>query len=160
MLGQLAKLKSKYTSFASYANHQMINIFTPDELKEVKVLDANHMSSSLFLQNEEGSFSYKELPSEAQYSPVYSMEVWDVNKDGHQDLLLFGNNSFAKLRLGKFDANYGQVFLGNGKGDFNYLSQSQSGFNITGDIRASQIIGDGIYLTRNSGSLLYYQLNQ
>lgn len=160
MLGQLAKLKSKYTSFASYANHQMINIFTPDELAEVSILEANHMSSSLFLQEEDGSFSFKKLPRESQYSPVYSIEVWDVNKDGHQDLLLFGNNSFAKLRLGKFDANYGQVFLGNGKGDFSYLSQNQSGFNITGDIRASQIIGNGIYLTRNSGSLLYYQLNE
>ncbi|MDW3648734.1 MAG: VCBS repeat-containing protein [Bacteroidia bacterium] len=160
LLGQLAKLKSKYTSFASYANHKMINIFTPDELKEVQILDANHMSTSLFLQKEDGSFAYVELPKEAQYSPIYSMEIWDINKDGNQDLLLFGNNSFAKLRLGKFDANYGQVFLGNGKGNFSYLAQNQSGFNITGDIRASQIIGEGIYLTRNSGSLLYYQLNE
>ncbi|MEL6252815.1 MAG: VCBS repeat-containing protein [Bacteroidota bacterium] len=160
MLGQLANLKSKYTSFASYANHQMINIFTPDELKEVSILDANHLSSSLFLQKEDGSFRYTELPKEAQYSPIYSIEVWDINKDGNQDLLLFGNNSFAKLRLGKFDANYGQLFLGNGKGNFTYVPQNESGFNITGDVRASQIIGDGIYLARNSGSLLYYQLNK
>ncbi|MEM6805306.1 MAG: VCBS repeat-containing protein, partial [Bacteroidota bacterium] len=153
LLGQLAKFRAKYTNFTSYANHKIPNIFTPDELKEAQILEANHMKTSLFIQGADGKFSYQELPREAQYSPIFSIEVMDINRDGKEDLLLFGNNSFAKLRLGKFDANYGQAYLGDGKGGFKYLPQYQSGFSIKGDIRSSEIIENGIFLGQNSGPL-------
>ena len=59
-----------------------------------------------------------ELPKEVQYSPVFTINQLDFNEDGNADLLLCGNNSHAKIRLGKFDANYGVLLAGDGKGNF------------------------------------------
>ena len=36
----------------------------------------------------------------------------------------------GKLRFGKYDANYGILLQGDGRGNFNYVNQQQSGFNI------------------------------
>ena len=78
-----------------------------------------------------------DLPKEAQYSPVFAINQMDFNNDGKADLLLCGNNSHAKLRLGKFDANYGVLLAGDGNGNFHYITQNESGFNIWGDVRSS-----------------------
>jgi hypothetical protein len=42
--------------------------------------------------------------------------------------------------MGVIDANFGQLFEGNGKGGFSYVPQSKSGLKITGDIKSLQVI--------------------
>jgi hypothetical protein len=51
------------------------------------------------------------------------------------DLLLCGNVDQARIRIGKIDANYGILLLGDGKGHFNYVNQTESGLNIRGSVR-------------------------
>jgi len=76
------------------------------------------------------------LPVQAQYSPVYTLTILDYNKDGNDDLLLCGNINQARLRFGKYDANYGTLLKGDGKGSFKYIPQLQSGFSLSGDVRS------------------------
>jgi hypothetical protein len=85
----------------------------------------------------------KELPMPAQYAPVYAMAATDLNKDGKLDLVLAGNNSWTRIKFGQFKANHGQVYMGDGKGNFTYLPQPQSGLNIREDVRSLQLIRDG-----------------
>jgi hypothetical protein len=87
-----------------------------------------------------------ELPGEAQYSPVYTVSSGDFNSDGKQDILLFGNNEFFKLRLGRFDANYGTLLQGDGKGNFEYTDPRRSGLFVKGDVRSLIRIRDMIFL--------------
>ncbi len=54
------------------------------------------------------------LPLEAQYAPVYALNVLDYNRDGKVDVLLAGNQNQARLRFGKADANYRVLLPGNG----------------------------------------------
>jgi len=54
--------------------------------------------------------------------------------------LIGGNQSSIRIRMGVIDANFGQLFEGNGKGAFSYVSQSRSGLKITGDIKSLQLI--------------------
>ena len=44
------------------------------------------------------------------------------------------------VRLGVMDASYGQLFEGDGKGNFRYISQAVSGLDMTGDIRSLKVI--------------------
>jgi len=50
------------------------------------------------------------------------------------------------------DANMGQLFRGDGKGNFHYLPQSDSGFSILGDVKS-------ILQLPSQPNLLYFGIN-
>ena len=104
--------------------------------------------------NENGKFKLSKLPVQAQYSPVYAISVGDFNSDGNQDIVFSGNNSSMRLRFGKSDANYGILVAGEGKGNFKYIPQNQSGLQLRGDVRSTVIIKNKIYFAVNKGPLV------
>lgn len=75
------------------------------------------------------------------------------------DLLFCGNNSHTKIRLGRFDANYGVLLAGDGHGKFRYVNQKESGFDLRGDVRAAVQTGNRIFFGINNMPLVTYSLN-
>jgi hypothetical protein len=136
MLDQMSIMRTRFPDYKSYADASMQEIFTKEELKGVSRLKANSLKTTAFINNGKGKFKELDLPIEAQFSPVFTITSLDYDKDGNKDLLLCGNIGRARLRFGKYDANYGMLLKGNGKGGFTYISQQQSGFNIKGDVRS------------------------
>ncbi|WP_448636245.1 FG-GAP repeat domain-containing protein [Pedobacter panaciterrae] len=136
MLDQMSIMRTRFPDYKSYADASMKDIFTKEELNGVSRLKANHLKTTAFINNGKGKFKELDLPIEAQFSPVFTVTAIDYDKDGNKDLLLCGNISRARLRFGKYDANYGLLLKGNGKGGFTYISQQKSGFNIKGDVRS------------------------
>src|SRR5678809_1412070 len=61
----------------------------------------------------------------------------DFDKDGNKDLLLMGNHSDNRLKLGSIDAGYGILLKGDGKGNFRYVPQTVSGICIKGDVKSA-----------------------
>ncbi len=150
---QMPSFNAKYATYESFSNVTTDDLFSKSELKTAKRLEVNTLETMCFLSTKDGKFEIVKLPLQVQYAPVYAMQITDVNNDGNQDVLLFGNNSHTKLRLGKHDANYGTLLLNNGKGNFRYVSQTQSGFNITGDVRGVLEINNTLFLGINGGKL-------
>ena len=74
---------------------------------------------------------------------MYGIATADVNADGKKDILLAGNNSWTRIKFGRYTANHGVVLLGNGKGDFTYATQTESGLSIRGNVRSLQMIKTG-----------------
>ncbi len=157
LLGQLANLRPQFTSYKDYADATIKDIFSADQLKEANKLTANRMETTLLLSNPDEKFRIAALPEQTQYSPIYAINVGDFNTDGNKDILLLGNNHFFKLRLGKFDANYGTLLVGNGKGEFNYVNQIESGLDIRGAVKSSLLIDNKLFLGINNNSLKTYQ---
>jgi hypothetical protein len=160
LIAQLPYLRKRFADFKSYADITMEDLFQNNELKAAGHLSADQMSTTCFLSGPGGKFTMATLPGEVQYSPVYTIHSMDYNGDGKTDLLLCGNNSHTKIRLGKFDANYGILLTGDGNGHFSYVHQTESGFNIRGDVRASIEINDKIYFGINGKNLVSYKFNQ
>jgi enediyne biosynthesis protein E4 len=160
LVSQLPVMRKRFSNFKSYADITMETLFQNNELKEAGRLVADHMSTTLFVSSQSGKFIIQDLPTEVQYSPVYTIDQMDFNNDGKMDLLLCGNNSHTKIRLGKFDANYGVLLAGDGRGNFNYVKQSESGFNIWGDVRSCTRINDKIYFGVNSKNLMAYTISK
>ena len=133
-LGQVSFLKPRFPDYTSYANATMETIFTEAELKDVTTLRADILKT-VYLENKGNKFEIIDLPIQAQFSPVYTMAAWDVDQDGDQDIVMAGNETLVRARIGKTDANKGIVFLNDGKGKFTYVSQNKSGLNLGGDIR-------------------------
>jgi hypothetical protein len=112
----------------------------------------------LFQRDADGKFQEKALPVQAQQAPVFTITSFDYNKDGKQDLLLCGNMNGARLRFGKSDANYGVLLQGTGGGSFTYVPQSESGFQLWGDVRSVLNLNNTLLFGINQQGLKAYKL--
>lgn len=143
MLDQVVTLRKKFTDYTSYANATITDLFAPDELNKSQKLDAAELRTVLFRNDGSAGkpqFVMQPLPMEAQVSPAYALAAVDVNQDGLPDLILGGNRTYNRVRLGKNDANRGQLFLNRGKGNFACVPMSQSGLLWDGDVRDLAIL--------------------
>jgi enediyne biosynthesis protein E4 len=163
LLDQLYPMRRKFTDYKSYAGAMMTDIFSSDELRNAKHLQAVHFGTTLF-ENRDGKFSPKELPVQAQFSPVYKIVVDDLNNDSFDDIILLGNNEYARLKIGKMDANFGTTLINDGKGNFKNITNSESGLLLPGDSKDAEIINVGgkKYLVAgiNNSALMNYKLNR
>lgn len=90
--------------------------------------------ASCYLENPGmGRFRQHSLPIEAQFAPVFSTQVLDLDHDGNLNLLLTGNSYAPEFVSGWYDASFGQVLKGDGKGHFTPLAASQTGFLVEVD---------------------------
>ena len=147
MLNQIYALRQKFTTYEAYSEAQINDIFSNSELKNAQKLEANYLKS-IYLKNENGELLPRPLPTEAQFSPVYAIHPFDYNQDGNLDFILAGNQSAIRIRLGVMDSNYGQLYLGDGEGNFDYVPQRRSGLKLKGDVKSLRTIKikDQVYL--------------
>jgi enediyne biosynthesis protein E4 len=139
MLDQINSLSRKFPDYKSYSNAHLTDIFSAEDLKTASKLSATELRT-VYFKNTGSKFEKHILPLEAQFAPVYAIEILDYNKDGNPDFILAGNQSANCARLGVIDANYGQLFEGDGKGNFRYIPQSVSGLSLTGDVRSLKVL--------------------
>jgi len=152
---QVPMLNKKYLDYNAYADVTKENMFTPEQLSNAGELKANVLAT-LYLENTGHEFIARQLPVEAQYAPVYAIAGADVNKDGNQDLILAGNNTFTRIKFSRYDASHATVLLGDGKGNFTYVPQWQSGLNVQGNCRSAVQTGNKIIFGMNNSKVLTY----
>ena len=164
LMDQIPVLKKKFLDYAPYADATMDDVFTPEQMKGAITLKAE-TAETIYLENDgSNGFKLKKLPIEAQYSPVYSIVSVDANHDGKPDLVLTGNNAWTRVKFGRYKANHGVLLLNDGKGNFTYVPQYKSGFNLRDDIRSAETIntaaGQQIIFGANDAPLKAYTLNK
>jgi hypothetical protein len=136
MTDQMVGLRKKFVTYDSYANVTIQNIFTPDQLSKSPKLEVNTLET-IWLENINGQFTPRSLPTEANFSPVHAILTDDFDGDGSLDILLAGNVEYTRIRIGKTDANYGVLLKGSGKNaSYTYLPQLTSGLSIKGAVRS------------------------
>ncbi len=158
LLKQLSSLRARFTTYESFSNATLDDIFAPEVLRKAHSRKADHQETTLFLSRKGQKFALANLPVQAQYAPVQVIAPLDANGDGHTDLLLCGNHLYAKLRLGRYDANYGVLLLGDGKGAFTYVPQTQSGLSLRGEVRSLMQIDKTFLFGVTQGPVVAYQL--
>lgn len=163
LLGQIPSLKKKFLKYDSYKDQTIDKVFSPEELKTASRLDVYELASGVFVNDGKGSFAFNALPVQAQFSKMYSVVIYDFNADGKKDILMAGNLYRAKPEVGRYDASYGALMLGDGNGNFNYVSPAHSGLRIDGEVRDMQIIevkgSKVLMIARNNDSMLFYKLH-
>ena len=85
----------------------------------------------------------------------------DFDRDGRADLLLGGNFYGVPPIQGRYDASYGLLLRGMGDGRFAAIDMTQSGIEITGQIRRLRTLrtaaGPLVAVARNGDRLLLLQ---
>ncbi|MFN7119087.1 MAG: VCBS repeat-containing protein, partial [Saprospiraceae bacterium] len=91
LVAQMPGLKKKYLKYAKYVNQTITDVFTAEQLANAIHLTVYNLASSVLLNNGDGTFTLKNLPVEAQFSPLYGLIVKDLDNDGNLDILGGGN---------------------------------------------------------------------
>lgn len=136
IVGQLPGLKNKFSTYKDFANAGIHDLFTDEQMKGALVLHANNFQSCYVKNNGSGKFEMQPLRAMAQLAPVYGMVIDDFNADGNLDIALCGNDFGNEVADGRYDAMNGLILLGDGNGNFNPETISQSGIFIPGDAKA------------------------
>ena len=164
VVGQLSGLKSKYNSYSAYSNQKITDIFTSEELTKATKLSAHTFSSSYMENLGNAKFTRSPLPTPVQFSPIYGAIAKDFNNDGNLDIVLGGNFFGTRVKYGRYDANKGNLLLGDGQGGFQPIGSLASGLNIDGEVRDIEIIttkqsNHMLLFAKNNGPIEVYGIN-
>ena len=133
LVKQIPSLKKKYLRYDAYQGQTIEDIFAPEQRRNTVRSEVRTTQSAVFINQGNGKFAVQALPTEAQFSPIYSILADDFNQDGHVDLLLGGNFYRSKPEIGIYDASYGLLLEGDGQNHFEV--NNRSGFFVKGEIR-------------------------
>jgi hypothetical protein len=162
LLDHMIVLKKKFTRYNMYADATLEEIFTPEQLKDAKVLTANTFAHTLFLNQGGKSFTGSALPKYTQISTVRAIKALDINKDGLKDLVIGGNFYGTDAQLGRYDASVGAILIGDGQGHFEVVGPADSGFSIPGNVRSFVPVktsgGTNLFVARNNDRSSLFQL--
>jgi hypothetical protein len=154
-------LSEKYKKFVDYKDVTIENMFPADILDRSVKLKADIMQSCIMMNTGQGAFRLTPLPSEAQFSPVYSIIADDFDHDGICDIVIGGNQYRAKPETGINDASYGLFLKGNKDGTWKSVSSVKSGIFTKGEIRDMKNININgnrfIVVARNNDNLQFYK---
>lgn len=115
----------------------------PKEVFENSIMKKSAISESIIaINNGNGNYTIKKLPSRVQFSCINGIVCTDVNNDGNLDLIMAGNNFEFKPQYSRLDASYGNVLLGDGKLNFTWQNYNTSGFLIKNEVKHLNIIKD------------------
>lgn len=140
LIKQIPALKKKFVRYGAYAEATIEDVYPMSTLKLGIVLEVNELRSCYF-ENNNGKFSAKPLPVEAQCAPAKSVVAADFNGDQIMDLLLAGNDYGPAVETNRYDAGNGCLLLGDGKGAFRYLPNRHSGFWAMREARNLALLG-------------------
>lgn len=165
LVGQLNGLKSRYTSYAMYADEKITDIFSSEQLSDATVLQAKEFSTSYLENLGNATFRLFPLPEPAQFAPIYGILVEDLNNDGNVDLLLGGNFFGTRVKYGRYDASKGSLFLGDGQGGFQSVGNAESGLRVEGEVRDITLVKNRqnektLLFVTNNGPAQSYRINQ
>ena len=158
VIGQVPFMRKRFPRYSEFAASEFSDILSPEDLKGAYILKAETFDNT-YVQNEGGGrFTIKALPTEAQFAPLFGMMSLDANGDGNLDLLAVGNSFGTEISLGRYDASYGHVLIGDGKGNFKNERPDASGFVVNGDAKglARLMNANGktiVLVSKNNGPL-------
>ncbi len=161
LASQITAMKGRFKTYGAYAEAPFKNMFREDELKGAFTLVAETLSSSYVENLGDGRFKMTALPLQAQFAPLFGMNVGDFNNDGNLDALLTGNFYSTEALIGQYDALVGLCLLGDGKGNFTPVDAAKSGLKIDGDAKGlvalQSATGHPMLLAgQNSGPIMAY----
>ncbi|MBQ0736358.1 VCBS repeat-containing protein [Aquimarina celericrescens] len=162
---QLPFLRSMINDYKTYGNTPFKKIFTAELLQDATVLKTYELASIYIENNNDGTFTYKKLPPEAQWSPIFDFLIEDIDQDGFQDIVAVGNYYGTEVLSGRYDAGNGIVLKNDGNGTFETKLSKETGFRVSGEGRCitklKQSDGSELIITGvQNDSLRIWNLNK
>jgi hypothetical protein len=143
ILRALPALRERFPTYKSFGAARLEDILPNSAIARATVRQARDFASSVALNNGDGTFTIRPLPTEAQFAPVRAALARDFDGDGRIDLLLAGNFFAVTPAIGRYDASYGLLLRGDGHGRFASVDLAAMGVVIDGQVRHLGELRDG-----------------
>lgn len=164
LISQIPMLKKENLRFEEYAGKSVFEVFDTVALERSALHQVQTLKTTVFFNNGDQGFSHHPLPTEAQIAPVYGISSFDINGDGHLDLILGGNLHEVQPEWGRYDASRGTVLLGSADRTFTPVKNVHSGLNVDGEVRSivhHQRDGeDFVVFSKLNGPMVEYRVKQ
>ncbi|MEP3210649.1 MAG: VCBS repeat-containing protein [Maribacter sp.] len=134
MTQQLPYLSKTIPTYNDFASKDLKSI-VGQGIESALHYEATEFRSGIFKNNGAKGFSFEPFENRVQQSPINSILFSDFDGDGIKDLLLAGNNHQSEVETTRSDAGIGSFLKGNGNGDFQYVTNLESGFFADKDVR-------------------------
>jgi hypothetical protein len=152
---QIPLLKKQNLRHEVFAKKPVQELFSDAIISKTLVKEFTEPASFVAYNQGNGQFQIQKMPTYLQLSCINAISCLDVNADGFTDLVMGGNNFGFPPMMGRLDASFGQVLLGDGKGNWQPQTANISGLELRGEIRDIQKLH-----TRNKDCLLILQNNE
>ena len=134
LFDQMPAQQKKFSRYAYYADAQLSDLFTPEQLALGRTLYMK-TTASVLLRRQGKGFHVEPLPALAQISAGNGILLQDLDGDGKEDLLMAGNFYPFRAQQGPLDAGKGIFLKGDGKGGFTPVANAEMQLFMPGDIR-------------------------
>jgi len=170
ILEQIPSLQKKISRYADYADAQMEDLFSSEQLAAAHSEGIDLLESVCLLREGPRKWGVRPLPAQAQMSILNGIitaspdedddkgrgKTGSGNKTGkNSDLIVAGNFYPFRAQMGPLDAGIGLVLKGDGKGGFLPVPYAGTGLWIGGDTRALVRVngrkGSVIVAAKNNG---------
>jgi len=159
---QMPGIKKKFKDYNSFSTATLEDVYT-DEYLEKSLHYEIKSFASVYIENRDGAFILHQLPNIAQISSINQIIVQDFDGDSNLDAIIAGNLFRSEVETPRNDAGTGLFLKGDGKGNFEALSSSDTGFFAIGDVKdmVPIVIGGKEYILvgKNSDYLQFIELN-
>ena len=135
---QMPFIKEKFPTYSAFAESDLLGIYGKDKIDDALHYTVNNFKSAVLLSDGNNGFKFKDLPMSAQYGPILSSVILDLNQDGHQDIVAAGNIYNAEVETVRYDASKGSVLFGDGKGGFR--ERADSGLLLDGNVKGISLV--------------------
>jgi enediyne biosynthesis protein E4 len=165
IMDQLFRLKSSFPTYHKFALARDKDFFGENDNTSAYRTKASTLESVWIENLGNGKFEVHSLPIQAQLSPLFGIQLKDINQDGAVDILGVGNLFATETTHGRYDAGKGICLLNDGKGNFRSLEPSESGFFVAGDakslIEVNLSTNENVFISsQNSDSLEVFSPNR
>ncbi|MEM6321610.1 MAG: FG-GAP-like repeat-containing protein, partial [Bacteroidota bacterium] len=160
LASQMTAIKKRYRQYGAFADQGFREVFPTEQLRGAIRLQATTFSSVLLKNNGASPWEMESLPLPAQLSSIHAISVNDFDKDGHLDVLVGGNFHEVVPAIGRLDASYGTLLLGDGQGNLKASDNTDVGLYLRGAVRDMAIIDKAgkeiLLVVRNSDFIQFF----
>ena len=135
LISQITAMRARFRTYTDYSNASFEETLFPEETANAYVVTAEDFESKYIENLGQGKFKMKALPVQAQFAPLFGINIDDWDGDDLLDAMIVGNLYSLEVITGRADANPGLILKGDGRGGFAPIPVSKSGFKADQDAK-------------------------
>jgi len=158
LISQMPSLRKRFPEYETFANSTFNQIFPKAMQQGALVKKAQQLRSVVLWNKPNREWEINTLPDAVQFSSAEAFYVADFNGDKIPDVLVGGNFYEMIPSIGRCDASYGTVLLGNGNGGFTVSENRFNKLFLNGAVRDLKKIGNRIAIAYNNAPLEFISI--